>query len=123
MAFSIAGVVVWTAATLFYAAFGGGLLEAAFWFYALNAILAAAALVFVFQLTARATRTPRRQRLGAALVFAAPGVIGAACALFQFDSLFAGLDPVSAGRYGAFLAAGYLAVIGSALEPRRAQKA
>lgn len=123
MAFSIAGLAVWAAATLFYAAFGGGLLESAFWFYALNAFLAAGAFTFVFQLTAKVTRTPRRRRLNAALVFAAPGVVGAASALLQFHSLFAGLENVSIGRYGAFLVVGYLAVFASALERRAIQKA
>ena len=36
-----AGLGVWLAATLFYGAFGTELIERAFWFYALNAFLAA----------------------------------------------------------------------------------
>lgn len=123
VAFGIAGLSVWAAATLFYAAFGGGLLEAAFWFYALNAFLTAGALLFAFQVVARLTRTPRRRRLPAALAYAAPGLIGSALALAGFESLFPHLDPVSAGRYGAFLAVAYLAVIASAFEPAPARKA
>ena len=123
VAFSVAGLVVWALVSLFYAAFGGGLLEAAFWFYALNAFLAAGALLFAFHLVARVTRTSRRRRLQAALTFAWPGIVGGALALANFDSLFAHLDPVSAGRYGAFLTVAYLTVLGSALEPRPAQKA
>jgi hypothetical protein len=58
-----AGLAAWSAATLFYAAFGGGLLESAFWFYALNAFAAAAVVTFAFQAVARLTHTPRRRRL------------------------------------------------------------
>lgn len=50
--FALAGALVWGAATLFYAAFAGGLIERAFWFYALNAALATAALTFFFHVTA-----------------------------------------------------------------------
>ena len=37
LAFGGTGLAAWSAATLFYAAFGGTLLESAFWFYGLNA--------------------------------------------------------------------------------------
>lgn len=123
LAFGVSGLIIWAAATVFYAAFGAGLLESAFWFYALNAFLTAGALLFVFHAVARATRTWRRRRLQAALAFATPGLIGSALALANFETAFAHLDPVSAGRYGAFMVVGYLAVFGSVLEPRPAQKA
>ncbi len=122
-AFGIAGLAVWAAATLFYAAFGGGLLETAFWFYALNAFLVAAAFTAAFHAAVRLTRTPRRRRPAAALAFAAPGVMGAVLALAAFEALFPHLGPASAGRYGAFLVVGYLVVLGWSLEPRAAQKA
>ena len=57
--FALAGAVVWGAATLFYAAFAGGLIEQAFWFYALNAALAAGAPAFSFHLPARRYRVTR----------------------------------------------------------------
>lgn len=123
VAFGIAGLAVWSAATLFYAAFGGGLLEAAFWFYALNAFMVAAALTLTFQSMLRLTRTPRRRRLNAALAFSAPGLIGAALALASFEVLFPHMGPASAGRYGAFLAVGYLAVFAWALERGPVRKA
>lgn len=58
LAFGGTGLAAWSAATLFYAAFGGGVLESTFWFYALNAFAAAAAVTFAFQAVARLTHTP-----------------------------------------------------------------
>ncbi len=57
---------------------GGGLLEKAFWFYALNAFAAAATATFVFQAAARcAARIPRARRLYPAMAFGLPILAGA----------------------------------------------
>ncbi|MDP1616881.1 DUF5367 family protein [Phenylobacterium sp.] len=114
--FALAGTVVWAAATLFYAAFAGGLIERAFWFYALNAALAASALAFVFHLTARLRRIARRNWLAAAATFSAPGLVGAGVVMILFESLMPGLPPESLGRYGAFVAVAYVVVATLALE-------
>jgi hypothetical protein len=66
-----------SAATLFYAAFGGGLLESAFWFYAMNAFAAAAVVTFVFQAVARLTHTPRQATVPMVL-YSTPGLVGGA---------------------------------------------
>lgn len=114
--FALAGAVVWSAATLFYAAFAGGLIERAFWFYALNAGMAAGATLFFFHVTARLRRLSRRRWLAAAAAFAAPGLAGSAVVLALFHQLMPGLPPESLGRYGAFVVVAYGALAALALE-------
>ena len=106
-------------ATAFYAAFGGSLLESAFWFYALNAFLIAAGYGLLFVAVARLRRVPCRKRGLPALVFAAPGVIGAAVVLSNFGQLFPDFSPASLGRYGAYLFVGFAALTLLALERPR----
>lgn len=122
MIFAGAGLGAWLAATLFYAAFGGGLLESAFWFYAINAFLAAALGTFVFHITARLLRVRRGRRMLPMLTFITPGLIGSALVIGQFETLMPLADPVSLGRYGAFLAVLFTALAASAFE-RAPQKA
>ncbi|MDO8900846.1 MAG: DUF5367 family protein [Phenylobacterium sp.] len=105
--FAVAGAVVWLAATLFYAAFAGGLIEQAFWFYTLNAALVASAIAFFFHLTARLRRLPQRWRAPAALAFGVPGLAGSILVLALFDTLMPELPPESLGRYGAFVVVAY----------------
>jgi hypothetical protein len=119
--FSLAGLLAWLAATLFYAAYGGGLLEKAFWFYALNAFAAAAAVTFVFQSTARLRRVPRDQRLFPALAFGMPILAGADLVVAHFQQLMSD-DPASQGRYGAFMLV-LLVAVGSSVFERGPQKA
>lgn len=116
LAFGGTGLVAWSVATLFYAAFGGGVLESAFWFYALNAFAAAAAVTFAFQAVARLTHTPRRRRLFAMLVFSTPGLVAGALVVSRYAEVMPTPDPVSAGRYGAFLVVLYVAVAASIFE-------
>ena len=116
LAFGGMGLAAWAAATLFYAAFGGGLLEDAFWFYALNAFAAAAAVTFCFQAVARLTRTPRRRRLFPMILFSTPGLVAGGLTVSRYAELMPAGDPVSVGRYGAFLAVTYLAVAASVFE-------
>ena len=119
--FALAGLLAWLAATLFYAAFGGALLEKAFWFYALNAFAAAAAVTFIFQATARLRRIPRGRRLFPALAFALPILVGAEGVLANFQRLMSD-DPTSLGRYGAF-AVVLLVAVGASVFERGPQKA
>lgn len=109
--------------TAWYAAFGAGLLERAFWFYAANAFLVGGAVVFLFHVAARLRRLPRRHRLLAAAIFAAPGLIGAGVMLALFKDIFPQWDAVSLGRFGAFILLGHALLIGAALETRRAHAA
>ena len=120
--FSLAGLLAWLAATLFYAAYGGGLLEQAFWFYALNAFAAAAAVTFVFQATARLRRIPRGRRLFPAMAFGMPILAGADLVLAHFQQLMSD-EPASLGRYGAFMLVMMVAVGYSVFElgPQKAR--
>ena len=119
--FAVAGLLAWLAMTLFYAAYGGDLLEKAFWFYALNAFGAAAAATFVFQVTARLLRIPRGRWLFPALAFALPVLIGADLVLANFQRLMSD-DQTSLGRYGAFVVV-LLVSIGASVFERGPQKA
>lgn len=119
--FAVAGLLAWLATTLFYAAYGDDLLEKAFWFYALNAFAAAAAATFVFEITARLRRIPRARRLFPALAFALPILAGADLVLANFQKLISN-DPISLGRYGAFMVV-LLVAIGASVFERGPQKA
>jgi hypothetical protein len=119
--FAVAGLLAWLATTLFYAAYGDDLLEKAFWFYALNAFGAAAAVTFVFQITARLRRIPRGRRLFPALAFALPVLIGGELVLANFQRLMSD-DQTSLGRYGAFVVV-LLVAIGASVFERGPQKA
>jgi uncharacterized membrane protein len=119
--FGLAGLLAWLAATLFYAAYGNGLLEKAFWFYALNAFAAAAAVTFVFQSVAQLRRIPRNRRLFPAMAFGMPILAGADLVLANFQKLMSD-DPASLGRYGAFMLV-LLVAVGSSVFERGPQKA
>ena len=116
LAFGGSGLIAWAAATLFYAAFGGGVLESTFWFYALNAFAAAAALTFTFWAVTRLTHTPRRRRLMPMILYSTPGLVGGAMVVARYAEVMPTGDPVSTGRYGAFLAVLYIAVAASVFE-------
>lgn len=121
LTFGLAGLAAFLMSTAWYAAFGSGLLEKAFWFYAANAFLVGGAVTFLFYVATRLRHTPRRKRLLAAAIFAAPGLIGAAIMLALFKDIFPAWDPVSIGRYGAFILVGDALLAGMALD--RAKKA
>lgn len=114
--FSGAGLAAWLASTLFYAALGGGGLESAVWFYAINVLLAATFGTLLFQLTARLRHVRRGGRMLPMLIFVAPGLIGGALVIGRFDMLAPTADPVSLGRYGAFLVVLFTALAASAFE-------
>ena len=121
LTFGLAGVLAFAVSTAWYAAFGAGLLEKSFWFYAANAFLVGGAVVFLFHVCSRLRRLQRRNRLLALAVFAAPGLIGAAVMLALFRDIFPAWDPVSLGRYAAFMLLGDALLAGVAMEsPRRA---
>src|SRR3569623_1980347 len=119
IAFGATGVAAWLLVTAFYAAFGGALLESAFWFYALNAFLIAAGYGLLFVVVAKLRRVPCRKRGLPALVFALPGVVGTAWVISNFGQLFPGLGHASLGRYGAYLFVGFAALTLLALERPR----
>ena len=116
LTFGLAGVVAFLVSTAWYAAFGSALLEKSFWFYAVNAFLVGGAVVFLFHVTSRLRRLQRRNRLLALAIFAAPGLIGAGIMLALFKDLFPAWDPVSLGRYAAFMLLGDALLAGMAMD-------
>lgn len=119
--YAAAGLVAWLAATLFYAAYGGALLEQAFWFYALNAFAVAALATFAFQAVSRLRRIPHKRRAFPALAFALPVLIGAELVMADFQKLMSD-DAASLGRYGAFILV-MLVSVGASVFERGPQKA
>lgn len=118
LAFGLAGLLSWVVSTAYYVAFGPQLLESAFWFYAANAFLAAVATTMVFHAALRLRRTPQRRRPLAIVVFVLPVVTLGALTAFKFTDLLPEADPVSIGRYGAFLLVGVVTVAVTAFERR-----
>ncbi|MCF8506636.1 MAG: DUF5367 family protein [Caulobacter sp.] len=119
LTFGLAGVLAFLVSTGWYAAFGTGLLEKAFWFYAMNAFLVGGVVVFLFHVASRVRRLQRRNRLLAAAIFAAPGLIGAGIMLALFRDIFPTWDPVSLGRYAAFILVGDALLASVALDRTR----
>ncbi len=119
IAFGAAGIAAWLLATAFYAAFGGSLLETTFWFYAVNAFLIAVGYGLLFVVVAKLRRVPCSKRGLPALIFALPGLIGAAVVISNFGQLFPTLGHASLGRYGAYLFVGFAALTLLALERPR----
>lgn len=116
--FSTAGLLTWLTASAFYAAFGEGLLETAFWFYALNAFMATGAAALAFQSVVRLRQTPRHARLQPALIFALPGLTAGMILLTLGRSLLEDASAQSLGRYAIFLFACYGAVVAHGFETR-----
>ena len=73
---------------------------------------------FLFHAAVLVTRTPERRKPPAAAVFAAPGLILGGLLLAFLTDVFPHLEPVSVGRYGAFLFVGYALVVAMAFERR-----
>ena len=118
MWFGLAGALVWGAATLFYVVFAKGVIEHAFWVYVVNAALVAMALGLFFHITVRFLATPRRHRRLAALIFAAPGLVGAMLLGLNFSTVLPQLPPESHGRYIALVLVSYALMMVQALEPK-----
>ncbi len=118
IAFSSAGLLTWLAASAFYAAFGEGLLQIAFWFFALNAFMATGAAALVFVIVARLRRIPRRERLMPALAFALPGAAAALAVMTLGRPLLEQAQVAGLGRYTIFLLACYGAAFAHAVETR-----
>ena len=112
----IAGTLTWVAATVFYVTFARNVIEHAFWFYALNALLIGAALTIFYELTIRLRQVFRAARPWAGVFYALPGLAGAAVVTARFQSLFPDLPPESLGRYAALILVGYALMLNSALE-------
>lgn len=122
LVFGLAGLMIWAAATAYYVAFGPQLLESTFWFYAANAFLAAVGVTLVFHGALRLRRLVRRKYPIALALFVAPGLALGALTAMKLTDLLPEMDPVSIGRYGAFMVVAYATVAVTAFE-RRAKRA
>lgn len=118
LTFGLAGLMSWGASTAYYVAFGPQLLESAFWFYAANAFLAAVASTLLFHGAARLARLTRRRRPLAAALYILPGLALGSFTALKLTDLLPDLDPVTIGRYGAFMLVGYVTVGVTAFERR-----
>lgn len=105
--FGAAGLSAWILATVFYAGFGGRLIETAFWFYVLNAAIAAFAFSAIFRAVSRLARMPRQAVAMSALAFALPGLAAQMAVLARMDALFVQASPETLGRYCAFVVFAY----------------
>ena len=116
--FALAGSIAWTGATLFYAAFGGAMIERAFWFYAANAIVTGVILTVLFRGLAKASRIDRHNWLAPALAFAVPSFLLSIALAPGALRLFANAAPETAGRYGAYIFFAFMLVMAVAVSPR-----
>lgn len=116
LGFGLAGVVSWAASTAYYVAFGPALLESAFWFYAANAFLAAVATTLLFHGVSRLRRLTRRRRPLAAAMYILPGIALGSLTALKLTDMMPDLDPVTVGRYAAFMLVGYVTVGVTAFE-------
>ena len=112
--FGMSGAVVWAAASLFYLAFARGVIEHAFWIYALNAALVAGALLLFFEIIVRLR--PAAPRRPAALAFGAPGLVGGVLLAAGLANLAPSFSAASPGRYAALLLVAYGVLIALAFE-------
>ena len=73
-------------------------------------------MTFAFQAVARLTHTPRRRRLFPMILFSTPGLVAGGLVVARYAEVMPSGDPVSVGRYGAFLVVTYVAVAASVFE-------
>lgn len=114
--FALAGMLAWLSASFAFVAFTRGVVGHASWQHTLNIFLAAAALALFFPITSRVNRTPRKDRMLAALLFTAPGLICTALLAVNSQALLPGLDPLALGRYVALALVAYATFLAQAMD-------
>jgi hypothetical protein len=114
--FALSGMLVWISASFAFVAFTQGVVGHAFWQRALNIALTAAALALFFPITSRVKRTPRKDRMVAALIFSAPGLVCTALLALNSEILLPGIDPLALGRYVALALVAYSIFLAQAME-------
>lgn len=114
--FALAGMLVWLSASFAFVAFTRGAVGHASWQHTLKIFLAATALAMFFPITARVNRTPRKDRMLAAVIFSAPGLVGAALVAVNSEILLPGIHPDALGRYVALALLAYATVLAQAMD-------
>lgn len=104
---AFAGMLAWISASFAFVAFTGGVVGHASWQHSLNIFLAASALALFFPITSRVRHAPRKDRMVAALIFSAPGLVCTALLAVNSETLLPGVDPLALGRYVALALAAY----------------
>jgi uncharacterized membrane protein YjjB (DUF3815 family) len=105
--YGLAGSLVWITASFAFVAFTGGVVGHASWQHTLNIFLAASGLALFFPITSRVRQSPRKDRMVAALIFSAPGLVSTALLAVNSENLLPGVDPLALARYVALALAAY----------------
>ncbi len=112
--FAILGFAIWIAATLIYRWIGSYLFEGSAIGYWLN-VGATGALVTAVALGLMQWRgVEQRDWLVCAICIVLPGMLGEIPVLSFFSEVMSNMQPETAGRYAAFLFAGYALILGLA---------
>jgi hypothetical protein len=107
------GFLIWLAGTLLYRWIGSVLFEGTATEYWLNVICTGISFAAVGFALMKWRKIAPKDWLQAAICLALPGMVGEVPILSAFDTLMSNMQPETAGRYAAFLFAGYAALLGS----------
>jgi Family of unknown function (DUF5367) len=114
ISFVLLGFAIWVAGTLIYRIAGSYFFEVSSAQYWLNAIATSIFYAAVALGVMKWRRIDRRDWLQGAICIVLPGMLGEIAILSSFSELMSSMQPETAGRYAAFLFAGYSSLIGSA---------
>ena len=109
--FAILGVLMWGVGTAVYRIAGPLFFEASPLVYWSNVLLTAVTFCLALRLLLRVRGVEPEGWLTAALAFALPGMAGEVLVLAHFGDVMNRMRPETAGRYAAYLFAGYCAFI------------
>lgn len=109
--FAVLGLLMWAIGTAIYRAAGPLFFEAAPIVYWLNVLLTAVTFCAALWAVLRARRVAPHGWLSAALAFALPGMAGEVIVLAHFSDVMIRMRAETAGRYSAYLFAGYTVFI------------
>lgn len=108
------GFGIWAAATLVFRASGSYFFEGSVFGYWLNVVVTGALYSALSIGLMKGCGVKQANWLQCAVCIALPGMLGEIPVLADFSSLMSNMQPETAGRYAAFLFAGYASLVGSA---------
>lgn len=112
--FGLLGLAIWAAGTAVYRAVGSYFFEGAAVGYWLNVIATDALYAAVAFGLMKWRKIQQQDWLQAAVCIAIPGMLGEIPVLASFAEFMGSMHPATAGRYAAFLFAGYSSLLGAA---------